>query len=167
MSREDPQLKLRLPEELKSAVELGASANHRSTNAEIVSRLELSFAGCGQPSAAQENEDDFEWAIVEVFGHRRHAGRAREEERFGAKMLRIDVPTVAIIGVDLSAEAGGGSETSSAVTGWTTHWYGGSSIFSYTLTDEATVLRINRPSYSPQRYIAPPMGDDYDKEDIY
>lgn len=116
---------------------------------------------------ALEPEDDFEWAIVEVFGHRRHAGRAREEERFGAKMLRIDVPTVAVVGVDLSTEAGGGSSTSMTVTGWTTHWYGGSSIFSYTLTDEATVLRINRPSYSPQRYIAPPVDDDDDQEVPY
>lgn len=32
------------------------------------------------------------WAIVEIFGHRRHVGIASEEERFGVKMLRIDVP---------------------------------------------------------------------------
>ena len=42
-----------------------------------------------EPSVEQ---DGFEWAIVEVLGHRKHAGRVREEERFGAKMLRIDVP---------------------------------------------------------------------------
>lgn len=54
-------------------------------------------------------DDGWEWAIVEVFGHRRHAGRIREEERFGAKMLRIDVP----------------NKGAPAEHGWTTHWYGG------------------------------------------
>lgn len=112
-------------------------------------------------------EADFEWAIVEIFGHRKHAGRAREEERFGAKMLRIDVPTVVIAGVDFSAEAGGGSQTSPLVASWTTHWYGGASLFSYTLTDEATVMRINRPYASASRYIAPPHRYDGDAaEDI-
>lgn len=33
-----------------------------------------------------------EYAIVEIFGHRRHAGRIQEVDRFGSKMLRIDVP---------------------------------------------------------------------------
>lgn len=32
-----------------------------------------------------------EWAMVEIFGHRRHYGRIQEIERFGAKFLRIDV----------------------------------------------------------------------------
>ena len=110
------------------------------------------------------DDDAFEWAIVEVFGHRRHAGRVREEEKFGAKLLRIDVPTVAIVGIDLAAEAGGGSSTSTVVTGWTSHWYGGASIFSLTLTDEASVIRINRPYVSASRYIAPP--DRYDDPNL-
>lgn len=49
-------------------------------------------AGEHTSSAVVEDEEGWEWAVVEVFGHRRHAGRTREEERFGAKMLRIDVP---------------------------------------------------------------------------
>ena len=32
------------------------------------------------------------WAQVEIFGHRRHYGRISEVERFGAKLLRVDVP---------------------------------------------------------------------------
>lgn len=116
--------------------------------------------------AAAGTEPEFEWAIVEIMGHRKHAGRVREEERFGAKMLRIDVPTIAIVGVDLAADAGGGSFTSTAVTGWTTHWYGGSSIFSFTLTDEESVMRINRPYYSPKRYIAPQHDSDFDEIDM-
>jgi hypothetical protein len=98
-------------------------------------------------STETTESDGWEWAIVEIFGHRRHAGRAREEERFGAKMLRIDVPM----------------KGDPAANGWETHWYGGSSIFSYTLTDEASALRINKPYEAPTRYSlpAPDYGDDY------
>ena len=99
--------------------------------------------------------DGWEWAIVEIFGHRSHAGRAREEERFGAKMLRIDVP--------IKGDA--------AANGWETHWYGGSSIFSFTLTDEDSVMRSNRPYESPSRYRLPPpdepeLDESADDEDL-
>lgn len=83
----------------------------------------------------QNENPGWEWAVVEIFGHRRHAGRIREEERFGAKMLRIDVPTV----------------KDGIATEWSTHFYGGSSIFSLTLTDEASVLRANKSYESPAR----------------
>lgn len=43
MSREDPQLKVRLPAELKSLIEQSAKSAGRSLNAEIVLRLERSF----------------------------------------------------------------------------------------------------------------------------
>ncbi len=33
------------------------------------------------------------YAILELFGHRRLAGRVSEVEMFGGKLLRIDVPT--------------------------------------------------------------------------
>jgi hypothetical protein len=82
----------------------------------------------------------WEWAIVEIFGHRRHAERTREEERFGAKMLRIDVP----------------NKGDPQQHGWTTHYYGGSAIFSFSLTDEATAQRANKPYEPPSRltYVA-------------
>lgn len=32
------------------------------------------------------------WAVVELMGHVRMAGRVTEEERFGCKMGRIDIP---------------------------------------------------------------------------
>jgi hypothetical protein len=89
------------------------------------------------------HDDGWEWAIVEIFGHRRHAGRTREEERFGAKLLRVDVPI----------------KGAPAEHGWTTHYYGGSSIFSFTPTDEASALRMNRPYTPPSVYIAPPADD--------
>lgn len=33
------------------------------------------------------------WAVVELMGHVRIAGRLTEEEKFGGKMGRLDVPT--------------------------------------------------------------------------
>ncbi len=44
MTREDPPLRIRLPEALKAKVKALAAENHRSMNAEIVSRLEWSIA---------------------------------------------------------------------------------------------------------------------------
>lgn len=93
------------------------------------------------PDAALEG--GFEWAMVEIFGHRRHAGRAMEVEKFGGKLLRIDVPKYA--------------EDGSCT--WTTHCYGGGSIFSYTPTDEATVRRVNAP-VKPFTYSLGHEGDD-------
>lgn len=43
MARDDPHLRLRIPESLKDQVEASAKANNRSMNAEIISRLERSF----------------------------------------------------------------------------------------------------------------------------
>ena len=97
--------------------------------------------------------DGWEWAIVEIFGHRRHVGRAREEERFGAKMLRIDVPKIGPAKEDIT---------------WPSHFYGGGSIFSYTVTDEKTVMNYAERSYTP----AIPYRDhgtdgfDLDEDDI-
>ena len=42
MSRVDPQIKLRLPADLKDTLAEAAAANNRSLNAELVSRLEES-----------------------------------------------------------------------------------------------------------------------------
>lgn len=98
---------------------------------------------------AQQNNDGWEWAIIEIFGHRRHAGRCREEERFGAKMLRVDVPN------------NGDPEKQ----GWTTHYYGGGAIFSFTLTDEASAMKANKPYAPAYRTIALDHIDDFGDED--
>ncbi|WP_291585768.1 Arc family DNA-binding protein [Comamonas sp. UBA7528] len=44
MSREDPQMKIRLPADLKDQIEAASKQSGRSMNAEIVARLEKSFA---------------------------------------------------------------------------------------------------------------------------
>lgn len=100
-------------------------------------------------AAAIDLEPKFEWAIVEIFGHRRHAGRTIEEERFGAKMLRVDVP------ID------GAPETK----GWRTFYYSGGAIFSFTLTDEASVLKANKTYEPAARYSLEDHSDDEDEGD--
>ena len=99
----------------------------------------------GATPAAPE-PDGWEWAIVEVFGHRRHAGRTREEERFGAKLLRVDIPV----------------KGDAAANGWETIYYGGASIFSFSLSDEDTCKRINKPYEPPARRSLPAPEDNFE-----
>ena len=74
------------------------------------------------------------WACVEIFGHRKHYGRVSEVERFGTKLLRVDVPVNAgrLVGdrqIVAHAEAAEVFET---------HVYGGGAIFSLTpMTEES------------------------------
>lgn len=102
-----------------------------------------------EPKPVEASPAPWEWAIVEIFGHRKHAGRTREEERFGAKMLRVDVP----IKGDPDAN------------GWESHYYGGSSLFSYTPTDEASVMRLNKPYEPASAYRLPAPVDEPDPTD--
>jgi hypothetical protein len=94
------------------------------------------------------------YAIVEVFGHRRIVGRVTEVERYGTKMLRIDV---------LLTDR---PDNGDFALGYTTQYYGGSSVFSETPCDLATVKRL-----SPKRYAQPaiasrsPFEDDDDERD--
>ncbi|MFA9263108.1 MAG: hypothetical protein ACEQSB_07265, partial [Undibacterium sp.] len=60
------------------------------------------------------------WAILELLGHVKIAGRITEEERFGVKMGRIDIPTPA--------------------DGFVTQYFGGGSVYRLTPTTE-TVAR--------------------------
>lgn len=66
MSREDPQLRIRLPAELKEKVENSAKVNNRSMNAEIIFRLNLSylldedksmFKGVAEPNSYVEHAE--------------------------------------------------------------------------------------------------------------
>ncbi len=106
-------------------------------------------------SAPAPEQDGWEWAVIEIFGHRKHAGRIREVEQFGAKMVRIDVPTF--------VDDGPGTEPRHA-GGWETRLYGGASIFSVSYSDEASVMKANKPYVSPYR-IAGPVEPDLDEDD--
>ena len=98
-------------------------------------------------AATDQPEAEPEYAIVEIFGHRKHAGRIQEVEKFGAKMLRVDVPT-----------------EGDFAKGFVSRFYGGASIFSLVLTDLATVQRANKP-YEPARPYSLPAPDDDDRPD--
>jgi hypothetical protein len=58
-----------------------------------------------------------QWAVVELFGHQKIAGRVTEEQHFGSILMRVDVP---------STEARPGF----------TKFYGGSAIYALTPVSE-------------------------------
>ena len=57
MSREDPPLRIRLPETLKAKIQELAAESHRSMNAEIVARLERSL----EQEAQEAGHRPFAW----------------------------------------------------------------------------------------------------------
>lgn len=61
------------------------------------------------------------WAIVELMGHVRHAGILTEEEKFGAKVGRVDVPD--------------GDR-------FVTFYFGGASIYRISIVDEAAARAV-------------------------
>jgi len=56
------------------------------------------------------------WAVVELMGHVRLAGRLTEEERFGSKVGRLDIPNTD--------------------GGFTTQFFGGGSVYRITIVSE-------------------------------
>lgn len=64
------------------------------------------------------------WAVVELMGHVRLGGRLSEEERFGAKMGRLDIPR----------------EDGSFVT----QHFGGQSVYRITYVSEAVARHVAR-----------------------
>lgn len=94
-------------------------------------------------------EDTTEYAIIEIFGHRRLSGRVIEVEKFGTKLLRIDIPN-----------------KGSFENGFTTQFYGGASLFSVTPCDLATVEKANKPYESAGRLTySEPSETDFEDED--
>jgi plasmid stability protein len=75
MTSEDIQTNLRLPANLKAKLRRAAEANKRSTNAEVVARLEASFsasdlAAKGPTAAIDEHTLDlFAEKVGDVVGH--------------------------------------------------------------------------------------------------
>lgn len=69
------------------------------------------------------------WALLELMGHRKLAGKVSEQVIAGAALLRIDVPT--------------GPETS------VTQFYGGSAIYCITPTTEEIARKV-AVHYQPQ-----------------
>lgn len=68
------------------------------------------------------------WAIVELMGHRKLAGKVSEETHFGTVLLRLDTPQ----GDD-----------------WVTQYYGGQSIYCLTPCEEAAARTV-AAHYAPE-----------------
>ena len=93
------------------------------------------------------------WAVLELMGHVRTGGLVTEEERFGAKLGRVDIPT--------------------PEGGFVTQYFGGGSIYRLTICDEATARRVaasNRPAplhpwEMPCRLPGPPPAETIEEPD--
>src|SRR5438270_10021519 len=48
------------------------------------------------PDERDPNEKFDQWAIVEVMGHKKYAGRVTEQQIAGAGLVRVDVPEVKV-----------------------------------------------------------------------
>lgn len=66
MSREDAQVNFRMPHALKHQLVQAAHHNHRSLTAEIVSRLEESFAREARPETRDPQAESVERALREI-----------------------------------------------------------------------------------------------------
>jgi hypothetical protein len=102
------------------------------------------------PEQNEQAEAEPVYAVIEVFGHRRLAGRIAEVEQYGTKLLRIDIP-----------------EKGKFENGFKSQLYGGASLFSVTHCDLATVERMNKP-YEPMgrlTYQEPDMIDEEQEPD--
>lgn len=75
------------------------------------------------------------WAVVELMGHVKLAGRLTEEEKFGAKLGRLDIPQ------DDPLIAG--------QTVFVTQFFGGGSVYRITLVTEAVARHVAKKS-SPE-----------------
>jgi hypothetical protein len=73
MTRADPQLKLRLPLELKERIEHEAATNKRSMNAEIVARLQESLSPARRTATLED--------AIKIF--------QAEAEKMGAKFQLV------------------------------------------------------------------------------
>jgi hypothetical protein len=77
----------------------------------------------------ETNDNGFEgWAIVELMGHRRLAGKCSQETIAGAPMLRLDIP----------AADGSGA--------FATQFYGGAAIYCLTPTTEEMARAVAKSS---------------------
>jgi hypothetical protein len=103
------------------------------------------------------------WAIVELFGHARIAGKVTEEQIGGASFIRVDVPELEVRGSRLDAGGRIPVETRPAFT----RYFGPAAIYSITPVDEDIARRAAeaiRPEpvtvYLPAALAIAAQGDD-------
>jgi hypothetical protein len=110
----------------------------------------------GATWAEEQETPAASWAVVEVMGHRFHAGKISEQIIAGSGFLKVEA---------LSVPAGGEGEER-----WSTILYQPSALFSIQPGTEEQV-RAQAPKYYPPRPDAPaltpgryPIDDDLDEE---
>ena len=90
------------------------------------------------------------FAIVELMGHVRVAGRLSEEEKFGSKLGRLDIPTSkpceACAGTGqtafMAAEPCAHCKGSKVETSFTTIYFGGASVYRISIVTEAVARHV-------------------------
>jgi hypothetical protein len=89
------------------------------------------------------------WAVVHLMGHAKYAGRLTEEEKFGVKLGRVDVP---------------------AADGFTTVYFGGGSVYKIEVVSEEVARHVGRQTMpapvSPWDFPKPALAaaDHFDPE---
>ncbi|MEM5405804.1 hypothetical protein [Paraburkholderia unamae] len=78
-----------------------------------------------------ENEKFEQWAIVEIFGHQRIAGRVTEQTIGGCSFVRVDVPALEEAGAQKATQA-------------FTKCYGQGAIYAMTFVDESAARMTAR-----------------------
>jgi hypothetical protein len=98
------------------------------------------------------------WVVLELMGHVRMAGRVTEEELFGAKIGRIDVPkaqsscpdcngTGSVLPFESGSSVCPGCEGKGTLGGgFTTVFFGGASVYRLTPTTEAVARAVAKSS---------------------
>jgi hypothetical protein len=91
------------------------------------------------------------WAIVELMGHVKLAGRLSEEERFGSKMGRLDIPAPPANPTEDCLFCHGKGESDGMVCGmaccgpqFVTQHFGGGSVYRITYVSEAVARHVAR-----------------------
>lgn len=96
------------------------------------------------------------WAVVELMGHVKLAGRLSEEEKFGAKMGRLDIPKqpapdcfVCRGSGQVSVNESGPSLVCSLCSGFVTQFFGGGSVYRITIVSEEVARHVAK-GHTPQ-----------------
>ncbi|MFO0806058.1 MAG: hypothetical protein U0791_23380 [Gemmataceae bacterium] len=101
-------------------------------------------------SATEPVAEPAVWAVVELMGHVKLAGRLTEEEKFGAKLGRIDIPTgkpCSLADCESHQIAPDACPECHGAETFITKFFGGGSIYSVTIVSEAVARHIAKKSH--------------------
>lgn len=116
-----------------------------------------------------------QWAVVELMGHVRIAGLLSEEERFGSKVGRIDIPSPIAVCMPCGGSVGKNDACEqcrgkgAVGGGFVTQFFGGSSVYRITFVSEEAaraVAKSSQPqpihSWEMPKQLAASARSDYD-----